>query len=91
VLSAADHGTKYRAFCETDEGLRQCVTRQVNGEEDTPKAPRVAHAKNSVVLPRRCADRLTARGPRIRINDQWRICFRWRHDGPWDVEIVDYH
>ena len=27
----------------------------------------------------------------IRINDQWRICFRWRDDGPWDVEIVDYH
>ena len=27
----------------------------------------------------------------IRINVQWRICFRWRDDGPWDVEIVDYH
>jgi proteic killer suppression protein len=26
----------------------------------------------------------------IRINDQWRICFRWR-DGAHDVEIVDYH
>jgi proteic killer suppression protein len=27
----------------------------------------------------------------IRINDQWRICFQWRNDGAWDVEIVDYH
>ncbi len=27
----------------------------------------------------------------IRINAQWRICFRWAHDGPHDVEIVDYH
>ena len=27
----------------------------------------------------------------IRINDQWRICFRWTNDGPADVEIVDYH
>ena len=27
----------------------------------------------------------------IRINDQWRICFRWRPDGPHDVEITDYH
>ena len=27
----------------------------------------------------------------IRINGQWRICFRWTDDGPWDVEIVDYH
>jgi len=27
----------------------------------------------------------------IRINDQWRICFRWGDRGPEDVEIVDYH
>jgi toxin HigB-1 len=27
----------------------------------------------------------------IRINDQWRICFRWTKEGPIDVEIVDYH
>ncbi|HEX7926349.1 MAG TPA: type II toxin-antitoxin system RelE/ParE family toxin [bacterium] len=27
----------------------------------------------------------------IRINDQWRICFEWREDGAYDVEIVDYH
>ncbi len=27
----------------------------------------------------------------IRINAQWRICFRWTDDGPWEVEIVDYH
>ena len=27
----------------------------------------------------------------IRINDQWRVCFRWTQAGPADVEIVDYH
>jgi proteic killer suppression protein len=27
----------------------------------------------------------------IRINDQWRICFRWSDRGPEDVQIVDYH
>jgi len=27
----------------------------------------------------------------IRINDQWRICFRWREGDAHDVEIVDYH
>jgi toxin HigB-1 len=27
----------------------------------------------------------------IRINDQWRICFRWTHEGPTELEIVDYH
>ncbi len=27
----------------------------------------------------------------IRINDQWRICFRWKDGDAYDVEIVDYH
>ncbi|TAJ08325.1 MAG: excinuclease ABC subunit A [Nitrospirae bacterium] len=27
----------------------------------------------------------------IRINDQWRICFAWKTDGPYEVEITDYH
>lgn len=27
----------------------------------------------------------------IRVNDQWRICFRWTTAGPEHVEIVDYH
>lgn len=27
----------------------------------------------------------------IRINDQFRICFEWRDNGAFDVEIVDYH
>jgi proteic killer suppression protein len=27
----------------------------------------------------------------IRINDLWRICFRWVDHDAWDVEIVDYH
>ncbi len=28
---------------------------------------------------------------RIRINDQWRICFKWHDDGVYNVEITDYH
>ncbi len=27
----------------------------------------------------------------IRINDQWRVCFRWEEAATEDVEIVDYH
>jgi proteic killer suppression protein len=27
----------------------------------------------------------------IRINDQYRVCFRWDGKDAWDVEIVDYH
>jgi len=27
----------------------------------------------------------------VRINDQWRICFRWKQGAAFEVEIVDYH
>jgi proteic killer suppression protein len=27
----------------------------------------------------------------IRINDQWRICFKWKTGDAYDVEIADYH
>ncbi len=27
----------------------------------------------------------------IRINDRWRICFRWESGNAFDVEIADYH
>ena len=27
----------------------------------------------------------------VRINDQWRICFRWRDGDAYEVEIADYH
>jgi len=27
----------------------------------------------------------------VRINDQYRVCFRWTGQGPEDVEVTDYH
>lgn len=27
----------------------------------------------------------------IRINDQYRVCFKWTESGPTDVEVADYH
>ena len=27
----------------------------------------------------------------IRVNDRWRICFRWQRGDAFDVEMVDYH
>ncbi len=27
----------------------------------------------------------------IRINDQWRVCFRWKDGNAYNVEITDYH
>lgn len=64
------------------------------------KRLRILDAANSLVdLAGLNSNRLEAlKGDRkgrysIRINDQWRICFKWPKDatGPLDVEIVDYH
>jgi proteic killer suppression protein len=27
----------------------------------------------------------------IRVNDQWRICFRWKNGNAFDVVVIDYH
>ena len=27
----------------------------------------------------------------VRVNDQWRICFRWERGDVYEVELVDYH
>ena len=27
----------------------------------------------------------------IRVNDQWRVVFRWTDAGPEDVDVIDYH
>ncbi len=27
----------------------------------------------------------------VRVNEQWRICFRWKDGNAYEVEIVDYH
>jgi toxin HigB-1 len=32
-----------------------------------------------------------AGGHSIRVNDQWRVCFRWHEGNAFDVEIIDYH
>lgn len=32
-----------------------------------------------------------AGGFSVRINGQYRVCFRWTEEGPCDVEVLDYH
>jgi len=57
----------------------------------------INNAKNLIDLRIPPANRLEKlRGDRagqhsIRINDQWRICFRWQEGDAYDVEITDYH
>ena len=46
------------------------------------------------IPPRNCLEQLYADREgqwSVRINDQWRICFRWRDGNAHDVEITDYH
>ena len=41
--------------------------------------------------PTRSTQRERSEQHSIRVNDQFRVCFRWTDAGPADVEIVDYH
>lgn len=46
------------------------------------------------VPPANCLERLSGNRAgqySIRINRQWRVCFRWSSGDAFDVEIVDYH
>ncbi|HEY2824318.1 MAG TPA: type II toxin-antitoxin system RelE/ParE family toxin [Gemmatimonadales bacterium] len=47
-----------------------------------------------LVLPGNRLEKLTGKRDgqwSIRVNDQWRLCFRWNEGEAHDVEIVDYH
>ena len=85
------------------------TTRFAAGERVKPFEPFRHQAENRFVrleVAKSLAELMALRGNRleklggdrkgqwsIRINDQWRICFKWADGapGPSDVEIVDYH
>lgn len=76
---------------------RQFVARFSGIERQAVKRLRILDSANSLeALAALPSNRLEApKGDRkgeysIRINQQWRICFRW-DDASYDVEIVDYH
>jgi len=56
-----------------------------------------AHLRDEILLSVTATNRLEKlKGNRkgawsIRINDQWRVCFRFEDGHAFDVEIVDYH
>ena len=78
------HGERVRAF----QSIRKVALRELDMVDS-------ATALNDLRSPPN--NRLEAlKGDRkgqfsIRINDQWRICFRWQDGHAYDVEIVDYH
>jgi proteic killer suppression protein len=80
------HGKRVKAFSGIERALRMKLDR----------LEAAVLLRDLAALP---GNRLEAlRGDRkgeysIRVNDQWRICFRWNAGapGPSDVEVVDYH
>ena len=70
---------------ESSGKVRRMETRARRGAE-------VAHdrdeplAQHGVVFPQFVRSQHS-----IRINDQWRLCFRWKGEDVHEVEIVDYH
>jgi proteic killer suppression protein len=86
----------WRRWRECSPGISPCRKRNI--DQAARKRLRWLHAATSLNdLGAIRGNRLEAlKGKRmgqhsIRINGQWRICFRW-HDGlAYDVEIVDYH
>jgi len=85
--------------CAETEALHQGFSSRRFGSIETSARTRLArlHAATSLNdLAQIRGNRLEAlKGKRrgqhsIRINDQWRICFRWRDGNAYDVEIVDY-
>lgn len=86
--------------CHETEALHQGFVSRRFGGIETGARTRLArlHAATSLNdLAQIRGNRLEAlKGKRsgqhsIRIQDQWRICFRWRNGNAYDVEIVDYH
>jgi proteic killer suppression protein len=77
--SSVVHASRYTGSCD------QIVRRQVGSAEslDDLRVP------PGIRLEALKGDRVGQH--RIRVDDQWRICFVWTDAGPEEVEIVDYH
>ena len=79
------HGRRSRRLPQDIQQIARRKLRMINN----------ARSLNDLRVPP--ANRLEAlRGKRagqhsVRINDQWRICFRWSEGDALNVEIVDYH
>ena len=95
IISFRDRGTE-----DIFDGVSSKVARKTLGPQLHRKAGKVLDRLNSAVslrslsLPGLQLEKLKrdrAGQHSIRINDQYRICFRWTDAGAEDVEIVDYH
>lgn len=81
---ALARGRRVRRFIRIESVARRKLRQlQIAGRLDDLRVPPGNHLE---------ALKGTRRGEHsIRVNDQFRVCFRWTAAGPAEVEIVDYH
>ena len=95
IISFRDRGTEDIFDGENTKAARKTLPLQLQEKAgSTLDRLNSAVSLRSLSLPGLHLEKL--RGDRagqhsIRINDQYRICFRWTESGAKDVEIVDYH
>jgi proteic killer suppression protein len=95
IISFRDRGTEDIFDGEDSKAARKTLPPQLHDKAGaTLDRLNSAVSLQSLSLPGLRLEKL--RGDRagqhsIRINDQYRVCFRWSDAGAEDVEIVDYH
>ena len=75
-----DHGLPPTLSAWRCESSRNCIARDALLDLRVPPGNRLEALKGG-----------RAGQYSIRINDRWRVCFRWRGEDAHDVKIVDYH
>ena len=91
IRSFKDHDTAELAQLGTNRrwrGIESVARRKLNRMDAATRLDDLREPPGNMLEPLRG----NRRGQHsIRINDQFRICFVWKEDGAYDVEIVDYH
>ena len=95
IISFKDKGTEDVYDGEDSKAARKTLPSQLHSKAaKTMDRLNAAVSLRSLSLPGLRLEKLKGDRPgqhSIRINDQYRVCFRWTDAGPEDVEIVDYH
>ena len=95
IVSFKDRGTEDIYDGHNPKAARKCLATPLHARAGrTLDQLSAAVSLDSLSLPGLKLEKLRGdrKGQRsVRINDQYRICFRWTKAGPKDVEIVDYH
>ena len=96
IRSFSDSGAEDICHRRNSKQARNCLPVELHHKAEV-KLPRIAAATSLGDLKSLAGNHFEVlKGDRsgqfsIRINSQYRICFRWENNDAYDVEIVDYH